>query len=123
MNTSIVLAQIVGISFIILGLSIVFNKKAMATIIGELTSNKSALWIVGFFTTMLGATLVTLNNTWSAGLPLLVTIVGWLTLLKGASLLLFPNTAASYYKKMNHGNIFLWAGLITFILGVLLLII
>ena len=68
----------------------------------------------------MGLVLVALNNVWTSGLPLIITILGWLTLVKGALILIFPNWTVSYYKKMNKGNIFTWGGLIVLILGLIL---
>jgi hypothetical protein len=70
---------------------------------------------------MLGVTVVVLNNVWTSGLPLLVTIIGWLMLIKGAFILLLPNTAASYYKRMNKNSLFIWAGILVLALGLVLL--
>jgi hypothetical protein len=120
MNTSTVLAQILGILFIALGLSMIFNKKWTALAIEEITKNQGLVWLAGFITLILGTTIVTLNNTWTSGVPLLVTILGWLTLIKGAAILVFPDFTFSYYKKMNKENIFTWGGVIIFILGLLL---
>ena len=122
MNTSIVLAQALGIIFTILGLSMILNKKVMAAVAAEMMQNKSSLWIGGLVTLILGTVIVTLNNAWTSGLPFYLAIIGWLTLIKGALILLFPTTAVSYYKKMNKEHVFAWAGVIALILGLALLI-
>jgi hypothetical protein len=120
MNISIVLAQILGITFTVLGLSMIFNKKWTALAIEEITKNQGIIWLAGFVTLMLGATIVVLNNIWTSGSALLVTILGWLTLIKGVTILLFPNFTFSYYQKMNKDNIFVWGGVIVIILGLIL---
>ena len=120
MDTSIVLAQIWGIVFVILGLSMLLNKKWTAVAIEEMTQNQGIIWLAGLITLVMGVVLVTLNNVWTSGLPLIITILGWLTLIKGAFILLFPNFSITYYKKVNKGNIFTWGGLIVLILGLIL---
>lgn len=122
MNISIFFAQMLGVVFITLGLSMIFNKKWTANAIDEMTKNQGIIWLAGFITLMLGSTMVMLNNVWTSGLPLVITILGWLTLIKGATILIFPNFTFSYYKKMNKGNIFVWGGIIVFILGLVLVI-
>jgi len=121
MNISVVLAQILGIIFVVLGLSMLFNKKWTAVAIEEMIKNQGIIWLAGLVTLMIGSVVVVLNNVWTSGLPLFVTILGWLTLIKGAFILIFPNLTFSYYKKMNKGNIFVWGGAIVFILGLVLL--
>jgi len=121
MEISIVLAQIMGITFIVLGLSMLFNKQWTAVMVEDLVKNQGLIWIAGLIALMMGAVTVVLNNFWTSGLPLFVTVVGWLALIKGVVILLFPNFTVSWYGKMNKGNIFFWAGLIILILGVILL--
>jgi hypothetical protein len=120
MNISIVLAHILGIIFMGLGLSMFFNKKWTAEAVDSIIENQGIVWLAGLFTLLLGAVTVVLNNVWTSGLPLLVTILGWLTLLKGAFILIFPKATFSYYRKMNKGNVFVWGGAIVFILGLML---
>ena len=121
MEISIVLAQIIGITFIVLGLSMLFNKQWTAVMVEDLVKNQGLIWMAGLIALMMGAVTVVLNNFWTSGLPLFVTVVGWLALIKGVVILLFPNFTVSWYGKMNKGNIFFWAGLIILILGVILL--
>ncbi len=121
MNTTIILAHILGISFAVLGLAMLFNKRSMSAVLETLINNKGILCLAGFLTLMMGATVVVLNNVWTNGLPLLVTIIGWLMLIKGIFILLMPNTATRYYKKVNESSLFLWAGLLVLVLGVALL--
>jgi hypothetical protein len=121
MNISIVLAQVLGIMFAVLGISMFSNKKIMATVVNEMTTNRALLWLGGVGALAMGAILIALNNVWSSGLPLLITVIGWLALLKGLSILFFPNSIVSYYKKMNKGDTFVGGGVFVLILGLILL--
>lgn len=120
MYISIFLAHVLGITFLVLGLSMFFNKKWTNIVIEEIFKNQGIVWLAGLITLMMGSVIVVINNIWTSGLPLFITILGWLTLLKGATILIFPNFTFSYYKKMNRKNIFVWGGLIIFILGLIL---
>jgi putative Ca2+/H+ antiporter (TMEM165/GDT1 family) len=121
MNTSIIISQILGITFTVMGLSLLVNKKETTAFIDEVMRNKAVMWILGFITTILGATIVVFNNLWTSGLELFITIIGWLTLIKGIMILVFPNSSALYYKKINKENILVIGGLIIVILGLILL--
>jgi len=121
MNISIVLAQMWGIGFVVFGLSMFLNKKWMATAVEEMIQNQGVIMLAGLVALVLGLVLVALNNIWTSGLPLFITILGWLTLIKGAIILLFPTFTVSYYKKVNKGNIFVWGGFVLLILGLVLL--
>lgn len=121
MNTSIVIAQVSGICFAVMGLSMLFNKKWTAGAVEKMTENQGVLWLAGLIALMMGTVMVVFNNEWTSGLPLFITILGWLALIKGAVILIFPNATVSYYKKMNTGNIFTWGGLVVLIIAVILL--
>ncbi len=121
MDTSILVAHILGISFSILGISMLCNKKWTTRVVEEMVQDQGILWISGLIAVMLGAVLVVVNNMWTSGLPLFVTIVGWLVLIKGACILIFPRASVAYYKKMNKGSVFVWGGVIVLVLGLLLL--
>ena len=120
MFISIILAHIFGICFIVLGLSMVLNKSWTAIVVEEMANNQSVLWLAGLVTITMGSIIVVLNNSWIFGLPLFMSILGWLTLLKGAIILIFPGSSISYYRKINKGNIFVWGGVFVFILGLIM---
>ena len=121
MDISLVLAQVLGIMFVVLALSMWFQKKYMLLVVEELVRSKSFMWIGGFMALTMGAVIVVLNNYWTSGLPLVLTVLGWLALIKGAFLLLLPDTAVSYYKKVNKEWKFVLAGFVVLILGLLLM--
>ena len=75
---------------------------------------------MGLFTLALGAVVLILNNVWSSGLQLLITIIGWLILIKGLFITILPSTAASFYKKFNKGWVLTLAGIVGLILGLAL---
>jgi len=120
MQTSIIIAQIMATTFTVMGLSLFFNKKISTALIEEVTKNGALLWTLGFITLILGAVLVALNNFWTSGLELFVTIVAWLTLLKGIFIMVFPSTTMSMYKKYKNGNMLAFGGSVIFVIGLIL---
>ena len=121
MDTSIVLAQILGIILAVVSLSVLFNKKITAIAVSEMVQNKGVMWITGFLALVLGAIVLAFNNIWSSGLASLVTVVGWLALIKGTFILVFPKATASFYAKMSKTDIFFFSGIVGIILSAVLL--
>jgi hypothetical protein len=122
MDVTIVLAQIFGILFAVLGLSMVVNRKGMSAAMTEMSQNPGFLWVLGFIALAMGTVFVVLSNTWTSGLlALIVTVIGWLILIKGVFILWFPNAAAALYRKCNTGSMLVWWGIIAFIIGLVLL--
>ncbi len=122
MNITIVLAQIFGILLAVTGLSMLVNKKSMSAALTEAGQNQGFLWMLGFVALMMGAVFVVLSNVWNGGnMALVVTIIGWLILLKGIFILWFPSAAGSLYRKCTGGTALVWWGAIVFIVGLVLL--
>jgi hypothetical protein len=119
MNT-VVIAQILGIFFAVTGISMVINKRGTAAAIEESLQNKGISWIWALLALLIGAVVVVLNNEWTSGLALLVTILGWLALIKGAFILIFPGAAISLYKKLSKGGMLAFCGVVALVLGLVL---
>jgi hypothetical protein len=120
MDISIAISQVLGIVLAVMGLSIVVDRKNVSAAL-ERVQDRGYLWLWGFLTLTIGAVIVVMNNMWTSGLPLLVTVLGWLTLIKGAFLVLFPGLAIALYRKFNNDSVLLWGGIIAFVLGLILL--
>jgi hypothetical protein len=121
MDISLVIAQVLGTFFALVGIAMVVNSKATAVAIGESVQNKGILWMWGFLAVLVGAVIVAFNNTWTSGLPLLITILGWLALIKGAFILILPRAAAALYGKFNKSGMLVVCGVVVFIFGMMLL--
>jgi len=121
MNTTITISQILGIVITVFGLSVLVNKKSIIALLDETAQSQGVLWILGFITLVSGALIITFNNMWSSGLPLFITIIGWLTFLKGMVTLVFPNFTFLIYKKWVRSNAIIFSGFLTLLIGLILL--
>jgi len=121
MNTTNALLQFWGIFLTVFGLSMIINKRGTAAALQEMFKNQGFLWLVGFVTLTLGVVLVAINNVWTSGIVLLVTVMGWLVLIKGAFILFFPNVAVMLYRKFITESLLVLYGIIAFILGLIFL--
>lgn len=121
MDYSVLIAQALGIFFAVMGIAMVVNSKATTAAIEESVAHKGIIFLWGLLALLTGAVVVALNNTWTSGLPLLITILGWLALLKGIFILLAPGAATSLYKKFAKSGMVVFCGVIAFVLGLVLL--
>jgi len=121
MDISVIIAQVLGIFFAVVGIAMVVSSKATGSAIEESVEHKGMLFMWGFLALLIGAVVVALNNLWTTGLPLLVTILGWLAIVKGAFILLAPGAAASLYRKFSKGGMIVFCGVVAFVLGLVLL--
>jgi len=121
MDVSVAITQVLGIILAVMGLSVAIDRKIVSAALEKVSQDRGFLWLWAFLILTMGALMVVLNNIWTSGLPLLVTILGWLTLIKGAFLLLLPGPAVSLYRKCNKNSVLVFGGIAAFILGVVLL--
>lgn len=121
MDKSKFLSKALGIYFIIISLAMFLNMHQFAASVQSLVNNSSLMFVTGFFTLILGILMVVSHNIWELSWRVVITIIAWLTLVKGASIILYPQFidqgSALFVQNMNFA--YVAAGL-DFILGVVL---
>lgn len=113
MEISIFLAEFWGSLFMILGLLSV-GAKLLGRII-DYTEEHAITVSTGYITFLLGLATVVAHNVWVADWRIVITVLGWGTLLKGIMKIAFPthiNKRAQLFKR--HAE--LW-GVVIFLLG------
>ncbi len=98
MDISLVLARIVGILFLILGISL-FNRKTVTVLLDEMERQKGFSWLGGFIAAVFGAVIVSLGGFWFSDWRIVISVIGWLSLLKGFFILVFPESTISLYRE------------------------
>lgn len=114
MEISAYLARFWGSLFMILGLSSIFAKFLGRVI--KYTKNKSITVSTGYITFLLGLITVTLHNIWVFDLRVVITVLGWVTLLKGVEKIVFPGRANRIAEKFKEKQTF-W-GLVILLIGI-----
>ena len=118
---NIILAQVLGIVFTVVGLSLIVNKKGVPMMIIETSDSQGLWWLYGFIALVFGAVLMAFNNAWNSGLQSVITIFAWLALIKGIYIVVFPKSSTVFYKKVCKSNLVVLVGVIIFVLGLTLL--
>jgi hypothetical protein len=101
MTTSIFLAKLIGPFFLIVGAGLVLNQAQFRAIAEEFMRSPALVFLTGLITLPAGLAIVLTHNVWVANWPVLITILGWLTVIKGAIRLLAPQ------QTLNVGRTFL----------------
>jgi uncharacterized protein YjeT (DUF2065 family) len=93
-DVSVFLAQSMGIVFSLAALSIFFSPKTYLKMVQGFSKNTEAAILfrvmAGFFALILGTIMVLFHNIWTSDWRFFVTLIAWITLLKGITILLFP---------------------------------
>ena len=93
---TIFLSRLIGLYLILISLAMIAHKQATVDSMNALVHNAPVLFVVGVIAVAAGLAMVLGHNVWSGGvLPVVVTLTGWLMLIKG-SMLLFMSPEAVY---------------------------
>ena len=96
---TIFLSRLFGLSCILIPLPMMLHKQAVVEMATGLFRDPSMTFLVGVLTLVAGLATVLAHNIWSGGaLPVVMTIVGWLTLIKGFTFLLL------FFLKTQRGS-------------------
>ncbi|MCL4416581.1 MAG: hypothetical protein M1365_07800 [Actinobacteria bacterium] len=113
MDISVFLARFWGSLFLILGLSSV-GAKFLGRVI-QYTEDRTITVSTGYITFLLGLATVVAHNLWVADWRVAVTILGWITLIKGMEKIVFPDRV-NKKAQMFKGKQTLW-GLVILLIG------
>jgi hypothetical protein len=90
------LSRLIGLYCILLSLAQLSHKQASVEIAKALMHNAPALFLVSVMAVTAGLAMILGHNVWSGGaLPVVVTLTGWLALMKGL-IFLFLSPEAAY---------------------------
>jgi hypothetical protein len=95
------LSRLIGIYCILVSIAMALNKQATIQTVLALVNDGPLMFVFGLILVAAGLAMILSHNTWTVGaLPVIVTLVGWLTLVKGLLFLFLPPPAAA--------GIFVW---------------
>jgi hypothetical protein len=120
MNIANTLAVLMGSALVIVGITL-FNKSYFSAVMTDLANSKGLLWVTGLITFVMGMVIVVLYNIWSADWRVPVTLLGWLTVIKGAVITLFPSSMMLLYRRFLSNHLLTYSGVYALVLGGLLL--
>jgi hypothetical protein len=91
---TIYLGRLIGLVILVVAASMLVDKSRALTALAALVHDRSALIILGLLGTAAGTAIVLAHQKWSGGvLPVVVTLLGWIILLRGTILLFLPQPA------------------------------
>ena len=84
---TIILAKILGLYFVTIGLAIIINPERFKKWFHQFMTDESALLLGGILALLIGAFVISVHNVWVLSWPLIITLLGWWSLIKGFGLL------------------------------------
>ena len=122
LSRTIFLSRLIGLYSILGSLALLIHQQAALAMVNELIRNAPMLFLLAVITAGAGLALVLGHNIWSGGaLPVVVTIVGWITLLKGLLFLfLSPEGVVDLLVSLRYEQLYGAYTAISVLLGVYL---
>ena len=117
------LSRLIGLYCILVGLSMMTHSQATVETVTALLQNPSMTLILGVITLAAGLAMVLAHNIWSGGtLVVVVTLVGWMALVKSLFFLFLPPEMETrlFLQQLHYQQLFYLYGAISLALGVYL---
>ncbi|MGA2923938.1 MAG: hypothetical protein ABSE28_22785 [Candidatus Sulfotelmatobacter sp.] len=117
------LSRLIGLYCILVGLSMMTHSQATVETVTALLQNPSMTLILGVITLAAGLAMVLAHNIWAGGtLVVVVTLVGWMALVKSLFFLFLPPEMETrlFLQQLHYQQLFYLYGAISLALGVYL---
>ncbi len=121
METSVFIARILGIFYLTAATGMILNRKFYRHFMEEFCGNPVIIFFSGMLALIIGLVIVLTHNKWEADWSVIITVIGWIGLIKGVWIIIFPNSITRvmrFYKEKEYS--LLIHSTMAFILGVCL---
>jgi hypothetical protein len=107
--TDAVIFQLLGLLYLAVGIGILVNQNFYRKLLEDFTQNLSASYLGGAAALVIGYLIVVYHNVWEMNWPVIITIAGWLALIKGLLILISPSLAFDMAKGLKRNKTYLYA--------------
>jgi hypothetical protein len=119
--TSRFLAQLIGPTLLMIGLGILANRDGYRAMAHEFLQSRALIYLAGLLALVPGLAIVLTHNVWALDWRVLITILGWLSVVGGVFRVLFPLKVMAVGEKMVASpGYMLVGGVVALALGVIL---
>ncbi len=120
MELTMLIARLLGVMYLVVGVAVLSNMLYYYKLFKEIEKQKLLMFFMSILTLVLGVLVLTYHNTWGNGVEALVTVIGWMMVIKGVINIMFPEWVMNVVKAVLVGEGIRVMGIVAFFLGVLL---
>ncbi len=95
MNTSILIARLLGPVMLVAGFSMLVNRKNLDAVFDDFLKSPGLIYVAGVLTLVLGLTIVNFHNIWTLDWRGFITLFGWICIFAGIFRMGFPAAVKS----------------------------
>ena len=119
MTTSIFIAKLFAVAYLAIGLGMLLNPKYYRAMMKDMMKSKGFMYLGGIMALMAGFFLVYYHNIWKESWTVLITVFGYLALIKGVLLLVAPEWfAESFADLLKKPKYFTAIGVFALVVGI-----
>ena len=100
MQTSVFLAQLIGPMLLVMGIGMVADAESYRAMAREFLASRALIYIAGLLAFLPGLAVVLVHNVWAFDWRLIITLLGWLSLIGGIFRLLLPQQVTAVGSAM-----------------------
>ncbi len=112
------LLQLIGPIGLVVAVSFLFTPKLYEKMIKQMSEDALGIYLSALAALSIGMAMVLKHNLWGSFPEVVITLFGWLSLVKGVILVFSPSTSIGIAKKMWRGGGAMIAMMIWLVLGV-----
>jgi len=121
MTASLFIARLLGPLFILVGIALPLKTERFRVILQELVRSPALLYLAGFFGFLGGLALVLTNNVWTFDWRLIITLIGWLTIVRAVVTIFWPQQIVAVGSAiLDHRAAFVAAAAVDLLIGLVL---
>lgn len=112
MNIATFVAQAMSLLYLGAAVAAIRGVIDFDKILKDFEQSKGLTFITGLITLIIGLLIVTLHNVWAKDWTVLITLIGWISLIKGFMFIAFPDSLKMFkgmYKNTQVWGVFLLA--------------
>jgi hypothetical protein len=112
-------ARIFGLWALLATVGMIVNRQGTIDAMSGFFASAALMWTVGVFTALIGVVMVVTHNRWSGGaLPLIVTLYGWVVLVKGLTFVWLPaSVQQAFYNNLHFSQYFYFYFIFSLVIG------
>jgi hypothetical protein len=121
MPTSIFIAKLLGPIYLIVGIALLLRAPMFRTILQGFIRSPVLLYLAGFLGLLAGLALVLTHNVWAPDWRIIVTLIGWLTIVRAVVTIFQPEWIVALGSKiLERQGIFFGAAVMNLVIGLVL---
>lgn len=117
MQLSLFLAQVIGIYLVVSNLSVLIHLNRSKKVLQDCLASSPLVALTGAISLMIGLLIVVSHDVWVSEWPVVITLIGWITVLHGAMRLFFPQVFVKVCKELISNQGFLLLSWLWLLIG------